>query len=494
MFALAICLPLATQAGLDHEGLAKDWLAAHDSAAHGSNGDHVATLEQLVTGELAYLDLGAFEVRFDPRLAAEPARAAEVLEASIALLDAQAEWIDWLCAAQAERAAEREAARRDLLELRAALAALRPKDLARHRLASGAAVLDRIGLSDEQRLAAARLCDLLRSGAPLVHPAGTARATRLVLMPSRADFVAFASVLALLEPDQRPYYWVDDLALWTELDHAGSRVLAFEFATPDALRDFPRGTSMRERNPRALAEQVVQVAVRSLLDTQFGERMDPILAGGIANELVIEVFGEVDTRSDGDLRSRSVSGRSAFVPGGDPNGGTLPPLDANSRWRAGKGKDHFVHVLRAAQKQGSKEARKAHDEAAEDAAFLLLDDAQAGSWLARAPFFDAGFDAGNAGLGASCRDRTPPTAFAGDWAEFARAYRTCFLYWLRAKGTGTGDSAATYARFLRRLAESQDAAEFTALVEEVFGLPLSSEALGRDCLEGRFLAWLAKQR
>ena len=60
----------------------------------------------------------------------------------------------------------------------------------------------------------------------------------------------------------------------------------------------------------------VASAMRALLDHWFGDRMSPAFNAGIASNLVIDVFGEVDTRTDGDLRARETQARSMFVPGG----------------------------------------------------------------------------------------------------------------------------------------------------------------------------------
>ena len=54
--------------------------------------------------------------------------------------------------------------------------------------------------------------------------------------------------------------------------------------------------SVGERNPSALSELVTQVATRALLARVYGDGLDPALVSGMANTLVIDLHGELDTR------------------------------------------------------------------------------------------------------------------------------------------------------------------------------------------------------
>ena len=102
----------------------------------------------------------------------------------------------------------------------------------------------------------------------------------------------------------------------------------------------------------------------------------------------------------------------------------------------------------------------------------------------RAPFF------GSAAQG----KELPPPEFLTDYLEFFRAYKSCFLHWLREKSTPKPDaSRAKFAELLRQVAEAGSAAGFEELVSEVYAIPLSAADLSKDSLEQRFLAWLATQ-
>jgi hypothetical protein len=114
----------------------------------------------------------------------------------------------------------------------------------------------------------------------------------------------------------------------------------------------------------------------------------------------------------------------------------------------------------------------------------VLDDSQAKRLVLTAPL-----------LGTPAAAQPPlPKEFHADGAEFFRAYRTCFLYWLETQGGGAKKkSIEAYAALLNKLAVLDSAANLEVAIEEVYGRPLSSSTPGKDDLEGRFLAWLAKQ-
>jgi len=102
----------------------------------------------------------------------------------------------------------------------------------------------------------------------------------------------------------------------------------------------------------------------------------------------------------------------------------------------------------------------------------------------RAPFF------GSAAQG----KELPPPEFMTDYLEFFRAYKSCFVHWLRDESAGKGEGGeAKFAQLLRQVAEAGSAASFEELVAEVYAVPLASADFSKDNLELRFLAWLAGQ-
>jgi hypothetical protein len=320
--------------------------------------------------------------------------------------------------------------------------------------------------------------------------------TRIVLVAHRESFVGLACAAGLRDESRRQVLWGSELVDWTFYDLNGTRVVALAFREP-AGADLLAGVSMQERNARALEEHVAQMAARSLFELDCGRGLDPMLGGALSNLLVIDEYGEIDTRTDGDLRGRATQARSQFVPGGRSEGGLLPPLQADGRWRLQRGAGYFVDELRASQKSG---ARRGGEPLS---AFELLDDSQRRE-LIRAPIL---------GPQAQGAQGLPPS-FELDHAEFLRAYRCAFLHWLQHESAGD-QSRAKFASLLAQLVaqrpgpqeEEREAwdddrgaqgapdetapAEFPALVERIWGVPLSGERIEPTNLEGRFLAWLA---
>jgi len=445
------------------------------------------SLEEVVRSSFVPLELGLFEVLVPAGRLADDDWLDPLKEVSLGLIDAQLEWIEWLPASDDSAPPPRSLAN-DVKLLKKWIGSWKAKDLAaiRARDASSADsepvdLFAITGASDKVRTASANLATYMRAGGPL-GPHESSASARMILLPEREDFVEYLAVVGLLEPRHRPFFWIAGCELWTEFDYDGTRALALEYATPDAHQDYRRSTSMRSRNPKALVEHVTHLATRSLLESSFREGMEPMLAAGIANDLVITLYGEADTRTDGDLRSRATQARSVFIPGGNPNGGTLPATDANSRWRAQKGAGWFVEELRRAQEDG---AKKVKEKWQEDASFVLRSDAGQ-PLLVHAPFL---------GPGATF---VPDSEYQGDYAEFLRAYRACFLHWLRVDGGGKHKaSRARYSELLRGIAAGDR--PLPEVFGEVYGAPLSAptgpELFPRKGgpLEGRFLTWLAKQ-
>jgi hypothetical protein len=183
---------------------------------------------------------------------------------------------------------------------------------------------------------------------------------------------------------------------------------------------------------------------------------------------------------DGDLRERRTSAREVFVPGGNPNGGVLPPNIADSPWRDHAGADRFVDVLRTSQREGAKQQGSKKDKQA----WFLLHDENGTPGAVRAPF-----------LGPAAEGTNPSEGrFYWDRLEFLRSYRTCFVWWLQNEAESTPKkSRQQFAKFLRTLAVTPDD-EVEATFRSGFGgAELSTPELSKKDLEGRFLAWLAKQ-
>jgi len=302
------------------------------------------------------------------------------------------------------------------------------------------------------------------------------RAAQLFVFPHRAEFTEFVALIGWLDKFQHASAWGPTLGTWLEYMARDWQLVTLEYGVAGK----PEGVD--KRNPKALRELVAQVASRAFLARLSHSELDPSLANALANTMVIDLYGELDTRIDGDVRARSSQGRSEFVPGGNPNGGFLPPTSAENRWRGSKGKDHFLVVLAAALKSGGKSGSSKLDR---QGTFELESDGSDKTARVQAPFLGPG-------------GKAPDAAVLPDYLELVRCYGVGFLHWLRTKESGTDvASAKRFADFLHLLAKDTKAADLPGLFQQAYGEPLSAtkgaELFEPSTLEGRFLTWLAKK-
>ncbi|MCA9001790.1 MAG: hypothetical protein KDB61_07700, partial [Planctomycetes bacterium] len=260
---------------------------------------------------------------------------------------------------------------------------------------------------------------------------------------------------------------------------------------------YMQGSDMEDRAATGLKQQICQLASLGLVDNYFGGKVPPSVAGGLSVNLVVDVFNECNTRVDGDLRERRKEARSMFVPGGQSEGGVLPPNLADSRWRDTHGKDRFIGVLKAAQAAG-RDAQPRKDRKDKVRYFELLSDDETERAVTEAPV-----------LGSLGQNRkVVPLTYYGDRLEFARCYSTCFLYWMREKAGGKKpkDSYKVFAEWLKAMGNTVEldaggivAADpidtFENIFRDKYGLSLSDADLDpKVSLEGAFLNWLPKAR
>jgi len=460
--------------------LARRWLERqeYDSAEALGVG-----LEEVLKRRLTRLEWGALDLRMPPEALADPRWCRRITGSLDALLEAQTEFLRWL-AGPASAASTREIARdtkAHVKELKKWLKGLKPRHFADLQALRGKDLIDVLQPKPSVVEALRAFNAYLVRGGPLQRKVELRRA-RIIFQPTRRDLVEFACTVGLLRPKLREFFWVSGLENWTVFDFDGTRVVGMQYAGPKAEDDYTDAIAMDGRNKNALFEHVVQLGVRSLMESVSRGKIEPLLAGGLANELVIELYGEVDTRSDGDLRSRSTLARSVFVPGANSSGGFLPPASADSRWRSDKGKHHFQRVLKRAQKGGGKRARSRTDKLS---SFRLITDDESDKFVIQAPF-----------LGPQAL-APPPAKFFGDYAELLRAYRAGFLYWLRTEAGGKrGESGKLFSELLRASTDPRERRDLAQLFEETYGTALSAGGPGElfesDSLEGRFLVWLSK--
>jgi hypothetical protein len=196
---------------------------------------------------------------------------------------------------------------------------------------------------------------------------------------------------------------------------------------------------------------------------------------------VIALYGENNARSGGSGKAKSTAEYGSFIPGGSSGGGLLPTLSADSRFRENLGRDHFVRVLRMAQKRGAKEDTSGRPSSQ---AFVLHGTDDQDHQVVHAPFLGKG----------SGEPQSIPARFNDDYLEFLRAYRSCFLHWLQHVAGGNKKYAPVrYAELLRGLDTEGEAKSWEQVLQQVYGAPLRVEDPKGDSLEFRFLEWLEKQ-
>jgi hypothetical protein len=429
-------------------------------------------VHEIVTGGMARVDLGVFEVFVPASTLEDEKDLRSAARAMLALLEAQAGWSEWV-GAQGE---DPERAK----TLERWLRGLEPRHFSARRVAGDALELVPAGgggvrgaIRDPIRDAIEEERHFRRAGPAM----GTAReipAVPLVIFPERSEFVARIRAAGSAAPELRASAFDDGVETWLEYQAGDVRLLCLEYGVEGS------GRSVAEGNPSALPQLAAQVGIRSFLDRAYPASLDPAFRSALANALVIDVYGELDTRIDGDVRARSTEGRSTFVPGGNPSGGALPPVSAQNRWRESLGKDHFVGVLARIQAQSGKKRARAE----RLASFELVSDEGALTGLAQAPF-----------LGATAA--APRAELLPDYLEFLRCYGIAFVRWLRLEGAGR-DSSARFAALLWELGGGSRADDLPALLGDLYGQPLSaarlSELFKHPTLEGRFLTWLSKAR
>jgi hypothetical protein len=459
-------------AELPHAELAETFLQRH--GLEGRSPEEVQ-LGAVLSEHFVAADVGLFQV-WIPRTSLEDrVRATDFRDCCAALCEAQARWVGWL-----------DGSARDGEPLTEALEQHRrwiSKWPVRELTAGEAGnALDLLGADEEARAASDAAAAALRLGSVLGLSFESPAPVRLVLMPERARFVEFLAFTGWHNPDLRSIYWAPGVETWTEFRIQDLQVIALEYpAVAPAPGDHATGSSMKDRHPKGLEQQVVQLGMNQLLAHLHGASMPDAMVRALSINLLIDQYGECHTRNDGDLRGRVTGEREIFVHGGRSEGGLLPPNVAENRWRSDHGKHRYTRILKQAQRSGaSQDKRNKH----RYNAFLLFADDDREQAVAHAPIYGPG----------PGEPEVLPEAFAQDLSEFLRAYDVAFLHHLRTAGAGSKTrSAEAFAQLLGRLTSGADSPGFAKAVEEVYGAPLSDPEVGTDSVEGRYLKWLSKQ-
>ncbi|HUR26999.1 MAG TPA: hypothetical protein VM509_02340, partial [Planctomycetota bacterium] len=325
----------------------------------------------------------------------------------------------------------------------------------------------------------------------LVMPQG--RQLRLILAPTRLDFMRWAGYSGLFEERNKGMIWFDDTAQWTQFWLGWDLVVALEYASWNGFDpSFKASQPMKKVGEGVMAQHVVQQSTFGLLRACKPTSPESRYETALAMVMTIEACGEVDTiEGAGGVSSSGAKTKpySKFIPGGNPKGGNLPGRSSaglsalvESRWRKGHGKDGFVLPL----KNGQLEAVKAAKGEKIDpiSTFVMHMEDNTGKYLVHAPFFGPHAD----------EQEYPPGDFIVDFAEFYRAYKTGFFYWLEHVGIDPKDPSKKWGEFVRGLSKLDEKLDFDAWTAQVYGLPVSGKDGKEDSLEWRFLKSLAASK
>lgn len=466
---------------LNYEALAQqllDDLGSPDASAA------TFEFEELLQVGFLRANLGAYDLYIVPDDASDKRGAAKYRQVGITLLRAQRKWLDWM----KPTIGEQPELRADLATVEGWVDSWRASKLkiaartANER--QGGDLLVLLDPSEEVKAANERVRAYMAGGKPVGLDRDIPRTETIILVPNRRRFANFVAFAGWLRPELQDTFWIPGISTWTNFYVDEYKVMTTEFADLGSDGGFGPGIPMDIDTKTGLEQQITQLATNSLIDNYFGSKVPPAFAGGLSVNLVVDIYGECNTRVDGDLGARRTEAREQFVPGGNSEGGLLPKTEADSRWRVKRqGGDRFVDMLKEAQRAGGKKAKRGPMKIAR---FELQNDDRNKRHTVQGPFLGA----------AAANLELPPDEFDGDWQEFLRAYRTCFVYWLQNETTEDREASnLNFAKLLTDLANADEVGAIESTVSTNFGgAGLSAADMADTALETRFLTWLTQAR
>lgn len=455
------------------------------------------TPDQLIAKHYLHGGFGLVDVAFPAHIADDKPRAEDFQKQCAAVLALQRVWIDWFAGADPRA----EPGKKALAELTAWVQSWKLTGFARAEKAENKDLYDFCGATDAVKQAQVRLVECLTNVELLGIAPRDGKRLSLVFAPTRRNFVELLGYAGLADPAQQGLLWTPTSTQWTNFWIGWNFVVAMEYPAWGEDPEFRAGVSMNKFDATGLQQHTLLNTANALQWLCYGDDDALYIHQAVAMNLAIAVTGELNTL-EGDTVRGTTGGATQpyekFVPGGNPNGGILPPIPAASqdalkdgRWREGKAKDHCAGVLRKNQKEGVKQLAKDRPKVMDDALerdkaahFLLMVGDNGPKSVVTAPFFGA----------EAAKKPYPKFEFLPDYREFFRAYKCCFLDWLKKSGDKSSPEASEtkFREFLRKLNGRAPDVTFEALVQQVYGVPLSGANGAVDTLEWRFLTWLVK--
>ena len=489
--SIALAAPLARAQApaseIDFAGLAKSFLDERCDGQSAAICDVTGVLDR----HFARIRLGALEINYPTEFLADKDKPEELKEVLIGIVDLQGAWIDRLTAGTEHG----DEAQVDVEAIRTWVDDWKTKTLKKLGKKAGAvSLMDALEAPDEVRAAEERLHALMRDEERIGLAIMGTMQPRIVLSPTRLDFMRWLAYTGELESGRRNELYVDGVDQWTQFWTGWTPILAMEYASWAGFDPkFRSGKSMKSFESTGMVEQITLQAGMALVRYCANRNLDH-QDNAIVMNLVIDIVGQINTiDGEGQIGTSGARTRpySRFIPGGNSEGGTLPKRSATGRntvvksqWRKDNGADYFLGALRKGQKDGSKLAGKERKERYKDktAHFQLKSDR--GKYVVSAPFFGEHANA----------QQYPPQEFLTDYSEFYRAYKSGFYHWLRLFGAGSpetpDESLIKFRELMAGLNEVGNGLTFEQLFENVYGLPLSAADGETDSMEWRFLAFL----
>ena len=494
----ALCLPaLIFGASHDEPTFAFEAVAVETRDALGA-GEAQTFLEVVDGPSHVRLDVGSFDVRFPVASLQEAPHLELFQEAVQTLIDLQENWFAWRTAG-----GDSEQVEDDWSQLRKFVKGWKTGKFGQVN-GGTVSLYEQLGAKDTVLEAVARLSELTATPAEAAAEVGAANV--LVLEPTREQFIRSFSLAGLLEPLQRAHLWSDGTVAQTATWCGWTQIACLEqIAFPFDLEKPYQGRPHSGEDPTGFAQYLAERGSVALLRKEFYRHGTHFFEETLGTNLVIAAVGKNDLRQGvWKLEYKTAGGSTQpferFVPGGNPQGGTLPKRKAHSgpktgsameisKYRGTHGEGFFLGVLKEGQKAGAKLASK--DKANplrknKIAHFELYSFETSEPLPVTAPF-----------LGAQAENKTlPPNEYLDDYEDFYRAYRSGFFHWLRTKAV-EGDEEASEARF-QELIRAQRARDVGTpmheVVQAVYGVPMSSADPETESLEWAFLEFVKKGR
>ena len=479
---------------LDFQGFAQSFFETHGIDPKGKK-----FIDVLDSGAFLHVELGAFDLRLPLDSVGDATSFGLIEEAVQVLIDVQRAWQGW------RRPESADAVEADWKTLEKWVKSWSGRKLARCE-GGGESLYVQLGAKDSVLEAAGNLRELASPTRATVRRLGALNVT--VLAPTRKHFLELAGVAGVLSKAKQRSLWNDGMirmgAAWMDW----VQVIALVSADDDLDYGHPfNSISYSATEKTGLAQHVADRGAIHLLRKEFYQRGTHFFEESLGTNLVIAAVGRNGVFStDWNVQFRTAGGSTQpytrFVPGAGPVGGVLPPRKATagpttmsisggaeeSKYRANAGVGFFAGPLREGQKDGSKLAsKKKNDPLRGDklAHFELYSLSSHDTTVMTAPF-----------LGKHAEEKElPDNAFLDDYEDFFRAYRSCFIEWLRTHASGDEEaSCLRFGELIERQRKQSARAVFDDLVLELYAVPYSTPDITEDSLERRYLTWLRKGR